>query len=73
MLKEFLQNNGRREMKETLDITESQFNRFLKVQKSGKYNMLSPQARGAAGLDKITFLTIVTNYDLLAEKFKNNA
>ena len=50
-------------------ITKNQFNRYLKVQQSGEYNMFDPNARIVAGLDKNQWLEIMRDYDNLSIKY----
>ena len=42
------------------------FRAFVKVQKSGKHNMLSPGAQRAVGIDRDRMLFVIENYDWLA-------
>ena len=53
------------------EITKEEFQAYKKVQDSGMYNMFTPDAARAAGLDKETFLVIIKNYSELKEKFEN--
>ena len=50
-------------------ITREDFEDYLEVQKSGMYNMLSPDAIMASGLDKNVYMEIISNYSELKEKF----
>jgi hypothetical protein len=52
-------------------ITQSQWEAYRIVQDMGDYNMFSPDARAATGLDKSTFLTIIKHYSELKQKFEN--
>ena len=52
-----------------MQVTKKQFEAYLRVQKSGKYNMFDPQAKAATGLEKDTYLMIIDKYDMLFEKF----
>lgn len=54
-----------------MKITKAQFNRYRKVQKSGKYNMMaeSMNARYEANLERDQYFTIIKNYSALAEKY----
>ena len=56
---------------EEITITEEQWEAYRDVQDSGLYNMFSPDARAATGLDKSTFLTIIKHYSELKQKFEN--
>jgi hypothetical protein len=51
------------------EITKAQFNSYVRVQKSGNYNMFSPEARISSGLDKITYLKVMEDYDELEDKY----
>ena len=51
-------------------ITKSDWEAYITVQDSGLYNMLSPDAIRASGLDKDTYFAIVSDYDKLYEKFE---
>jgi hypothetical protein len=42
-----------------------QFDEFVRVQKSGRFNMMTPQAGAAAGLSKEDHLFILRNYDAM--------
>ena len=52
-----------------MDITKEDFEDYLKVQSSGLYNMLSPDAIMASGLDRNVYMEIISNYSELKEKF----
>ena len=52
-----------------IQITAEQFAAFLKVQKRGTYNMHSPQARMATGLEFDEYATIIKHYDGLTQRF----
>lgn len=42
------------------------FNAYVRVQESGRYNMLEPAALRATGLDKASYMFVLNNYsDLL--------
>ena len=51
-------------------ITKEQFEKYLKVQNSGRFNMFDPRARQAAGLDKEQFMAIISNYNELTKQFE---
>lgn len=51
------------------EITKAQFNAYRRVQKSGNYNMFSPEAMISSGLDKGTYLQIMEDYDKLEQKY----
>ena len=52
------------------DITRGEWEAYIRVQKTGYYNMLEPDAVRSSGLDKDTYFEIVKNYELLEEKFE---
>ena len=52
------------------EVTEKEFKAFLKVQKSGMYNMYDPEAIRKTGLDKDTYITVMKNYSTLKEKYE---
>ena len=51
-------------------VTKQQFASYRRVQDSGMYNMLTPNAVIASGLDKDTYFDIVKTYDTYYEKFE---
>ena len=51
------------------DIPFEWFEKFLEIQKSGKYNMYEPLVRNKMGLNKESYMMIMKNYDCLHEKF----
>ena len=55
-----------------MEITKEQFSKYKRVQNSGAYNMITPEAVMATGLDKDTYFTIIDQYDRLSEKFKGD-
>ena len=54
------------------DITRDEWEEYIRVQKTGFYNMLSPDAVRSSGLDKDTYFDILKNYDKYEEKFGGN-
>lgn len=54
-----------------MEITKEQFEKYLKVQASGKYNMFDPQARQMSGLDNDTYSQIITQYSTLMVQYKD--
>ena len=52
--------------------TREQFEAYVKVQQSGRWNMLmnAREAAKEAGLDLDTYLAMIKNYSKLAAKFK---
>ena len=55
------------------DITRSEWEAYRRVQKTGFYNMLSPDAVRSSGLDKDTYFAILKNYELYEEKFEGGS
>lgn len=52
------------------EITKEEFEKYLRVQESGEYNMLDSAARARTGLPRNVYLEILRSYDKLSEKFK---
>ncbi len=52
--------------------TREQFEAYVKVQRSGRWNMLmnAEEAAREAGLDLDTYFDVIKNYSKLAAKFK---
>lgn len=50
-------------------VTKEDFEAYLEVQQSGMYNMMSPDAIMASGLDRNVYMEILSNYSELKEKF----
>ena len=50
-------------------ITKEQFHKYVRVQKSGEYNMFSPEAMMVTGLNKSQFLEIMDKYETLEAKY----
>tara|TARA_B100000123_G_C25706012_1_gene417620 strand:- start:362 stop:532 length:171 start_codon:yes stop_codon:yes gene_type:complete len=55
-----------------MEITKEMFNSYKRVQNSGVYNMFTPDAVLATGLDKETYFKIIENYEELSEKYKGD-
>ena len=51
-------------------ITKAQWEAYKIIQDKGWYNMLSPEAVRASGLDKDVYFQIIEQYDELEEKFE---
>ena len=51
-------------------ITKSDWEAYRTVQDSGLYNMMSPDAIRASGLDIDTYRAIQSDYDKLYDKFE---
>ena len=51
------------------EVTKRQFKAYVRVQKSGNYNMFTPEAMMSTGLDKSTYLKIMEDYNELEEKY----
>ena len=50
-------------------VSKEDFEDYLEVQSSGMYNMMSPDAIMASGLDRNVYMEIISNYSELKEKF----
>ena len=46
-------------------ITKEMFEEYKRIQASGMYNMLSPQAREMSSMDKKQWFAIIKNYNEL--------
>ena len=53
----------------SMAVSREDFEDYLEVQQSGMYNMLSPDAIMASGLDRNVYMEIISNYSELKEKF----
>ena len=51
-------------------ITKSEWEAYRRVQNDGMYNMSSPDAVRASGLDIDTYRAIQSDYDKLYDKFE---
>ena len=49
-----------------IDITRDKFLEYEKIRKEGRYNMFDPQARALSSLDRNEWVTIMTDYEKLA-------
>ena len=52
------------------DITKDDWKAYRTVQDSGLHNMFSPQAILASGLDKNTYMNIISRYSELEDKYE---
>ena len=55
-----------------MEISKEMFEAYKRVQNSGVYNMFTPDAVLATGLDKETYFAIIKDYDALSEKYKGD-
>jgi len=53
------------------ELTESDFKSYERVRVRGKWNMFDPRAESASGLDKDTYLGVLSNYNALMQRFPN--
>ena len=53
----------------SVKVSKEEFQRYVDVQKSGEYNMFSPQARESTGLTKEKFLHIISHYEELSKEY----
>lgn len=54
-----------------MEITREQFEKYLKVQSSGKYNVFDPRARQESGLSQDIYTKIISNYSALMVEYKD--
>ena len=54
-------------------ITKTQYDAYNRVRDGGRFNMVmeATQARMSAGLDEVSYWTIISHYRELMEKFDN--
>ena len=55
-----------------MKASKEQYEAYVKVQKSGNFNMFGPDAMLETGLDKETFFDIIKHYALYAEKYEGD-
>ena len=55
-----------------MKITENEFLAYEGVRRYGKWNMFSPEAKEATGLNREKYLAIIDNYNKLADKYRDN-
>lgn len=57
--------------KERLSITKQDFTDYEEVRKSGEFNMLTQatQASEVAGMDRVTYMNVLKNYDYCMAKW----
>ena len=56
-----------------IEVTKKNWKAYRRVQDSGLYNMLSPDAVRSSGLDRDIYFEIIKNYDRYEDEFENNA
>jgi len=61
-------NNG---IEDVNNITFNQYSAYEEVRRYGNWNMFSPDAVEASGLNKDIYLSIITHYDKLHEKYNS--
>tara|TARA_R100000656_G_scaffold124208_1_gene101863 strand:- start:705 stop:893 length:189 start_codon:yes stop_codon:yes gene_type:complete len=54
-----------------MKITENEFLAYEGVRRYGKWNMFSPEAKEATGLNREKYLAIIDNYNKLADKYRD--
>ena len=54
-----------------MKITENEFLAYEEVRRYGKWNMFSPEAKEATGLNREKYLAIIDNYNKLADKYRD--
>lgn len=52
-----------------VEVSQEEWESYLEVQKSGEFNMIDPNARLTAGVDKLVWLAILSNYSALEQKY----
>ena len=55
-----------------MKATKEQFKAYRRVQKSGQFNMFTPDAILSTGLDKTTYFDIVKNYSDYKEQYEGD-
>ena len=56
-------------VKDLAELTEADFKAYERVRVLGYFNMFDPRAETASGLDKETYLGVLTHYEGLMERF----
>ena len=51
------------------ELTESDFRSYERVRVLGFFNMFDHRAESASGLDKDTYIGVLSNYEALMERF----
>jgi len=51
-------------------VSKQEYKEYLRVQKSGMFNMFDPQARQLTSLSREQWIYIIKNYEMLQETFK---
>ena len=54
---------------ERIVVTEEEFNRYVDIQKGGRFNMLDPRALEATGLTHAVYREILLDYTALVKKY----
>ena len=50
-------------------VTKEQFEAYVRVQKSGAYNMFDPRSQAATGLTRAIYLAVMEQYGKLMEQY----
>ena len=53
-------------------ITKGEWEAYEKVRRAGRWNMLTPQARRATGLDREHYRAVLRHYHEMADQWKAN-
>jgi len=56
----------------SISISKEKFDEYKKVQMSGEFNMVDPQARAMTSLSKDEWITIMQEYSKLDKAWGNN-
>lgn len=59
-------------MAEEITVSSAEFQEFVEIQNSGKYNMLDPMVRTIMGISKDKHLYIISHYNDLEKEFGGN-
>ena len=51
----------------SIDITKEKFDEYEKIRQEGRYNMFDENARALSSLSRDEWITIIREYDKLAE------
>jgi hypothetical protein len=52
-----------------VEVSQEEWEAYLEVQESGDFNMLDPNARLTAGLERDVWLAIMSNYEELEDEY----
>ena len=55
------------------ELTEDDFQAYEETRKSGRFNMLMPDAQRTSGLDRDTYFSVLHHYSALKKQFTTEA